>query len=202
MASLAEVLGSYVQRSHYSAGQVATLSGVPKRSIVNWMSGRVLRPYRWQGLVQIATALKLDEVEANTLLRSAKYAPIAELRQQTEDASLFLAWPQAKKAPFQVIADLPYFVGRIEGIEELHAHLLNGEAVSIFNLKGMGGVGKTTLAAHVAYQLRPYFPDGVLWARLDNTDTMAILANFADAYGADVSQHRTVEGRATAVRSI
>lgn len=51
----------------------------------------------------------------------------------------------------------------------------------------MAGAGKTTLAAHLAYQLRPHFPDGILWARVDISDPMSILSTFANAYGVDAS---------------
>jgi tetratricopeptide (TPR) repeat protein len=66
----------------------------------------------------------------------------------------------------------------------------------------MGGVGKTALAAHIAYRLRPHFPDGVLWARLDTSDTMTILGAFADAYGRDVSRYTDQESRSQVVREV
>ena len=77
-----------------------------------------------------------------------------------------------------------------------------GRQVTMTSLRGMGGVGKTALAARLAYQLREHFSDGVLWARLDTSDTLSVLAAFAAAYGQDVSPHRDVAGRAAAVRGI
>lgn len=200
---LMDVLGAFVQRSHYSAGQVADLSGVAKRTIINWLTGRVRKPHQWQALLPVAAALRLDERETNQLLQAAGYPPLAVLRQETTTGrELFAAWPEAKASPFQAIADLPYFVGRDELLHTLQTTLQQGRHVTIYNLHGMGGVGKTSLAAHLAYQTRAHFTDGVLWARLDTSDTMSILQAFALAYNEDVSSYHDIESRSTAVRAI
>ncbi|HUM70506.1 MAG TPA: NB-ARC domain-containing protein, partial [Chloroflexota bacterium] len=202
---LMDVLGRFTQRLHYSAGQVAALSGVPRRTVMNWLSGRVRQPHDWRRLVQVAAALRLNEMEATELLQSAGHVSVAMLRREAtavSDQQLLAAWPAAAGAPFQVISDLPYFVGRADVLVKLRAALQDGRSITLYNLHGMGGVGKTALAVHLAYQLRPAFPDGVLWARLDTSDTMTILASFAAAYGQDVSMHHDVETRAGAVRAI
>ena len=202
---LMDVLGRFTQQLHYSAGQVAALSGVPRRTVMNWLNGRVRRPHDWRRLVQVAAALRLNEADASELLQSAGHLAIAKLRQEVtavSDQKLLTIWPDTSGAPFQAIADLPYFAGRDEILVELGEALRNGRSVTLHSLRGMGGVGKTALAAHIAYQLRPAFPDGVLWARLDTSDTMSILTSFAAAYGEDVSQHGDLATRATAVRRI
>lgn len=104
--------------------------------------------------------------------------------------------------PFQAIADLPHFVGREQQLQSLKKALLEGQHVTLYSLEGMGGVGKTMLAAHIAYQLRPHFPDGVLWTRLDAVDTMSALSAFASAYGRDVSRYTDIESRSQVVREI
>lgn len=106
------------------------------------------------------------------------------------------------RAPFQAIADIPYFVGRERELQDLKTALLAGHYSAICSVQGMGGVGKTALAAHAAYQLRPEFPDGVLWARLDTSDVMSILATFAQAYDCDVSQYTDLDSRSRVVRNI
>lgn len=200
---LMDVLGHFVQRSHYSAGQVAALSGVPKRTIINWLTGRVRKPHQWQAILPVAAALHLTESETNQLLQAAGYPPLATLRRESNTGrEQFAPWPEAPNNPFQAIADLPYFVGRTELLNQVQTTLRQGQYVTIYNLHGMGGIGKTTLAAHLAYQMRSHFTDGVLWARLDTSDTMTILQAFALAYGQDVSNYHDIESRATAVRAI
>ena len=72
---------------------------------------------------------------------------------------------QCDRAPFQAIPDLAYFAGREEELQLLRRALLSDKPSPIVCLQGMGGAGKTALAAHLAYQLRPCFPAGVLWVR-------------------------------------
>ncbi len=204
LETFADILGHYVQRSRYSAPQVAALSGLSRRTIANWLGGVALKPQQWQGVVKMAAALKLNEAETSHLLTAAGHPPIAKLRQtavHNDDLNLLAPWPLSP-TPFQAVADLPYFVGRETAMSELERMLLHGRHVAICNLHGMGGVGKTSLAAHLAYRLRPQFPDGVLWARLDTTDTMTILSAFADAYGKNVNEYRDVESRSAVVRSL
>jgi len=202
--ALADVLGRFVQRSRHSRGQLAELSGVPKRTIANWLEGRVTKPQQWQPLLKVAAALHLADAEVTTLLQSAGQPTLAELHTHHTDESdkaLLAPWP-ISYAPFQAIADLPYFVGREHELAHLRKTLLGGGFVTICNVWGMGGVGKTSLAAHLAYQLRPHFPDGVLWARLDTTDTLSILSAFAAAYDHDVSSYTNLDGRSSAVRAL
>lgn len=203
-ATFTDVLGRYVQRSLYSHGQLATLSGVPKNTITNWLGGRVKRPHRWQPLLQLAAALDLSAAETDALLQAAHHPPLADLRHTAAaaDRPLFEPWQARQPAPFQAIADLPTFVGRTAELNELRRLLLTERHLAIVSLFGMGGVGKTSLAAHVAYELRHEFPDGVLWARLDSSDPMVILNMLAGVYGVDVSQYSTLDSRAAAVRGL
>src|SRR5690606_1190842 len=107
-----------------------------------------------------------------------------------------------QRAPFQAISDIPHFVGRRALRDELIAALLRPYHQMIYSLEGMGGTGKTALAVHLAYKLRPGLPGGVLWARVDTADPMSVLAAFAGAYKEDVSQYRDIESRSQVVRDI
>lgn len=205
----AEVLGRYVQRSTYSTGQLASLTTLPKTTIGNWLEGRVKRPRYWQGIVELALAMRLTEAETNELLAAAQQPTIQELRTTAtpQENELFTFWQtavslQPPPIPFQAIPLPPYFVGR--EAEQAHlAKLLRQEThPAVTCLHGMAGVGKTTLAAQMAYQLRDQFADGVLWARLDSSDTMSILATFTDAYQRDVAQYHDIASRSRVVRDL
>ena len=211
---LADILTQFIKRSGYTPGQLSKLSGVPKPTIVNWMEGRVKRPRTLNDLVRLAAVLHLNEGEASQLLQAAGHPAIAELRldlaQMPDEPleKLLANWEKkpaerpSTPAPFQAMSHLPYFVGREALLAQLKETLLAGEHATIYSIQGMGGVGKTALAAHLAYQLRAFFPDGVLWARVDTSDTMSILSTFASAYELDVRQYGDVDSRSRIVREL
>ncbi|NUM48060.1 MAG: hypothetical protein HUU38_25425 [Anaerolineales bacterium] len=210
MSSFADLLGKHLQHTHTSVNRLAKLSGVPQRTISNWLNGYIHKPHQWQALVKVALALHLPEAETNTLLQSAGHPLLAELgaKATSSDLTLLSNYPNPQlqitnfPSPFQAIADLPTFVGRENELETVKRAVLDGGRAAICGVRGMGGVGKTALAAHLAYQVREQFPDGILWARLDTSDPLSILGTFAEAYGKDVSQYRDVESRAAVVRNL
>jgi tetratricopeptide (TPR) repeat protein/transcriptional regulator with XRE-family HTH domain len=207
---LAIVLGRYAERSGYSAGQLARLSGVPKATLVNWLAGRVRKPRHWQDLARLAAVLHLGEEETTALLRAAGHPALEELRTlvtDPEQQALLASWTGSTRqrpaaVPFQTIADLPYFVGREEELQALEAALLTSGPVKICSVEGMAGVGKTALVARAAYRLRSHFTDGVLWARLDTSDTTSVLSTFAEAYGRELGQYPDLESRSRVVREL
>ncbi len=206
---LADLLGKHLQRTHTSVNRLAKLSGVPQRTLANWLNGYIRKPHQWQTLVKVAQALHLPEPETNALLQSAGHPPLADLRAQTQtpsDHTLLAPFQPSTfnhfSPPFQAIADLPTFVGRENELDTVKRAVLDGGRAAICGVRGMGGVGKTVLAARLAYEVREQFPDGILWARLDTSDPLSILGTFAEAYGKDVSQYRDVESRAAVVRNL
>lgn len=209
----ADTLRIYVTRTAYTSGQLATLADLPRTTIVNWLNGRVSRPRDWQPIVKLLSVLHLQESEADQILQAANQPTIAELRliaRDEKDQVLLTAWQQPAppptlttyRPPFQAVPDTPYFVGRQTILDQLRTSLLKTNDASICVLQGMAGAGKTAVAARLAYQLRPHFPDGVLWARLDVSDAMATLHTFAQAYGADVSQYADIASRSRIVRDL
>ncbi|GIH64885.1 AfsR/SARP family transcriptional regulator [Microbispora siamensis] len=71
--------------------------------------------------------------------------------------------------PAQLPAAVPDFTGRTGLVRRLLALLRGegaGEGVPIAAMSGIGGVGKTTLAVHVAHLAQELFPDGQLYADL------------------------------------
>ncbi|MFI1970749.1 hypothetical protein BLA24_09455 [Streptomyces cinnamoneus] len=86
--------------------------------------------------------------------------------------------------------DLADFTGRTAAVAELCAALAPASrqgAVTVA-VSGIGGVGKSALAAHVAHRLRADFPDGRLYADLRGTrespaEPAAVLGSFLRALG-------------------
>ncbi len=110
--------------------------------------------------------------------------------------------------PAQLPPDIADFTGRARLVDELAAQLTGaGSAVAISAVGGMGGVGKTTLALHVAHRVRDRFPDGQLYANLHGVDPVptppgAVLGGFLRALGvAEGDIPSTVEDRAAELRT-
>ena len=103
--------------------------------------------------------------------------------------------------PFQAPALTPHFVGRSDEVVAIRHDLITA-ARPVVALLGMGGVGKSTLAAQMAHNLRHEFPDGVLWVHAANADPLDILQNWAQLFGYDFRAIADTENRAAAVRGI
>ncbi|MBD0670656.1 AfsR/SARP family transcriptional regulator [Streptomyces sp. CBMA156] len=131
------------------------------------------------------------------LLLSASSAPIAR-----DDGSA------ATPAPAQLPADVSDFSGRTELVGDLSAVLMNatGQAVVVTSLAGIGGVGKTTLAVHVAHRVRAEFPDGQLYVDLRGAgtspaDPVVVLGDFLHALGVTENPD-SLEQRSALYRSL
>jgi hypothetical protein len=74
--------------------------------------------------------------------------------------------------PFQVPADLADFTGREKEIAAAAAVLgaTRPRAGRVMVLTGRAGIGKSTLAIHVAHAVRESYPDGILYTRLQTDD--------------------------------
>ncbi|MFJ8627838.1 AfsR/SARP family transcriptional regulator [Kitasatospora sp. NPDC093550] len=147
-----------------------------------------------------AEALAVYEDARPSLPPDAPGPAALQLRILREDATLRPAGAAPEpvgdswQAPDQLPSGLPDFTGRSEEVEALLDRLAaaGGRAVVVSALDGMGGVGKTTLAVHVARQVRDRFPDGQLFADLRGADRTppdpgTVLAGFLRALGVDPS---------------
>ncbi|MFI6443289.1 AfsR/SARP family transcriptional regulator [Kitasatospora sp. NPDC050543] len=110
--------------------------------------------------------------------------------------------------PAQLPADISDFSGRVSLAGELRDALRKAasQAVVITSLAGIGGVGKTTLAVHVAHSVRADFPDGQLYVDLRGAgaspaDPAIVLGDFLFALGATEAPD-SLEQRAALYRSM
>ncbi|MER7773182.1 CRISPR-associated helicase Cas3' [Kitasatospora sp. NPDC096140] len=114
----------------------------------------------------------------------------------------------ALRPPAQLPADVADFTGNDVMVDDLGEALrgASGLAVQVQVLCGIGGVGKTTLAVHVAHSVRSDFPDGQLYADLRGTgtnpaDPAAVLGDFLYALGVQEAPD-SLEQRAALFRSM
>ncbi|WP_037888101.1 AfsR/SARP family transcriptional regulator [Streptomyces viridochromogenes] len=143
---------------------------------------------------------------------------LSELQQRILQADPALAEPSAPAPeptavpvrPAQLPATVPDFTGRSAFVSELSEVLASaeGRVMAVSALAGIGGVGKTTLAVHVAHQARTAFPDGQLYVDLQGAGPRAaepetVLGSFLRALGtADSAIPDSLEERSALYRSV
>ncbi|WP_217546732.1 BTAD domain-containing putative transcriptional regulator [Streptomyces sp. GbtcB6] len=143
---------------------------------------------------------------------------LRDLQQRILQADPALAEPSAPAAepaavqvrPAQLPATVPDFTGRSAFVTELSEVLASaeGRVMAVSALAGIGGVGKTTLAVHVAHQARSAFPDGQLYVDLQGAGPRAaepetVLGSFLRALGTpDSSIPDSLEERSALYRSV
>jgi DNA-binding SARP family transcriptional activator len=102
--------------------------------------------------------------------------------------------------PAQLPLDIPDFIGRRAAVSRLGNLLRDaaaGKTMAVASLTGLGGVGKTALAVHVAHTLREEFPDGQLYVDLRGgtpapADSSAVLVQLLRSLG--VAAHDVPDG--------
>lgn len=198
------------QLEKVSAQIFGELHKVHHNNISRWVRGEVKRPRHWQPIFKLAVVLRLTEQEINQLLAAARYPTLDKLKSSVtkkSDEALLSHWQLSNPAsswapPFQAPPNLVHFTGRQEELHKLSNVLQQDQALRVCHLQGMGGVGKTSIATYLAYELRPHFPDGVLWVSLPHSNTMSVLHSFAEAYRVDVTQYTDLGSRSSKVRSL
>ncbi|MCY0941040.1 AfsR/SARP family transcriptional regulator [Streptomyces antarcticus] len=98
--------------------------------------------------------------------------------------------PAARPVPAQLPYDAPDFVGRSEEVDAWYAVLTEPvrRTPVVLAAAGMGGVGKTSVALHVAHRARAHYPDGQLYVDLrgggsDPAEPGYVLAGFLASLG-------------------
>ncbi|WP_329119418.1 AfsR/SARP family transcriptional regulator [Streptomyces sp. NBC_01353] len=141
---------------------------------------------------------------------------LSRLQQRILQADAELARPVEESAPAPVVArpaqlpaTVPDFTGRSSVVRDLGKRLstAEGSVMAVSALAGIGGVGKTTLAVHVAHEARPHFPDGQLYVDLQGAGARAaapetVLGAFLRALGTpDSAIPDSLDERAALYRS-
>ncbi|MCC3768063.1 tetratricopeptide repeat protein [Streptomyces sp. UNOC14_S4] len=132
----------------------------------------------------------------------------AEIALGRHDDATGLRAPAPSDGPARLPQDTADFTGRNDETDRLCAALESSRIVSLSAVSGMGGIGKTALAVHVAHRMRHRFPDGQLYADLRGTDPrpaepMEVLGRFLRVLGVRAGHLPTLPGeRAALYRSV
>ena len=147
--------------------------------------------------------LRADPSLMRSVVDSTEIAP------RTAEASSGAPLEKPPTIPAQLPADTADFTGRENLTRVLAARISTtvGQSVAVCALSGLGGVGKTALAIHLAHSVREEFPDGQLYVDLrggdpEPADPAPVLAAFLRGLG--ISEAETASGleeRAAAYRS-
>ncbi|MGD9099627.1 MAG: NB-ARC domain-containing protein, partial [Anaerolineae bacterium] len=125
-------------------------------------------------------------------LRQARPELYAQAKLSSAAAALHALCPPAPPHPF---------IGRQETLRQL-TQALRTQRGAVHTLAGLGGVGKTALAAQAARQVGGDFPGGVLWLSLETGPKSAetLWTQIADAYGLPPSLDAAGNARAALER--
>jgi tetratricopeptide (TPR) repeat protein/transcriptional regulator with XRE-family HTH domain len=186
-----ETLGMLLRRLRRDAGlsqeELAERAGMSVQAVSALERGVRRHPYP-RTLRALSDALGASRGAREAMLATAT-TPIGFVAGEP-DREAGSSPPRAAQLP----ADAGDFTGRaadVAWIEDVLHPAGSGEAtrMTICAISGKPGVGKSTLAAHVAHLLRPRFPDVQLYADLRGQDAEprssdAVLVGFLHALGA------------------
>ncbi|HEU4421766.1 MAG TPA: diguanylate cyclase [Pilimelia sp.] len=150
-----------------------TLRGEPEPDLVDWLDGHsgglpALAARELNRLVERA-ALERGATGGWTLTAAVRSEARRRGQMTTPDV-----YPPASRV-CQLPPHIPDFTGRVSefgGLVELARKAAAGQftGTPVASIFGQPGVGKTTLAIHLAYALAEYFPDGQWYVDLRGTD--------------------------------
>jgi tetratricopeptide (TPR) repeat protein/transcriptional regulator with XRE-family HTH domain len=162
LSSFGSILKEFRIRAHLTQQQLASALGVHRRTISRWESGDYL-PGVKSLVLELARLLRLSHQETRQFLEASLTA----------------------LAPYWSVSlpRNPFFTGREEILEALHAQLGAAQAVALTQssaLHGLGGVGKTQIALEYVYRHALEY-SAVFWGGAETDEQIAVsLLNIAE----------------------
>ncbi len=169
------VLKKHILERGMKTTTLSKQSHVPEGTLRQWkMGGRI--PQNWEQIAQVACALNLTKNEADELFKAIdedllrkgdlprewSISGLKERATQPKEIRLLGYW----QGPFLAPPKPDVFVGRDAIVDEVISILGQENGRRVCMLHGMAGVGKTTIAKQIVHLIQEQFPDGVLWANL------------------------------------
>lgn len=133
-----------------------------------------------------AEALAAYERARAALVDQLGVEPGPQLQQLVRQLKAGVPGIGVRPIPALLPPDVGDFTGRQAEIATLERHLTTARnGLRIAGVIGMAGVGKTTLAVHVAHRIAGRFPDGQLFVNLRGQSGADVLGRFLRALGVD-----------------
>ncbi|EFH84363.1 XRE family transcriptional regulator [Ktedonobacter racemifer] len=152
VTTFGELLKLLRKRQGLSQQRLAARLGVHRNTIGTWERGDFLPDSKGM-VLELARHLQLDSQETRQLLEASLIAL---------SAYWYVPYPRN-----------PFFTGREELLQTLHARLTETVGASCYALSGLGGVGKTQTALEYAY-LHAEEYSAVFWCDASTRDTLLI----------------------------
>ena len=174
------LVATYRKMRSLSVEQLARKACVGEKTIQRWEAAGVTKA-DIEKIRSIAEALTISPLELLTVdfrqkierLESQSLKHLLNSERQRKEASN----PQSFNRLSQLPDDLSSIVGRAAEVGEIVERLLrDGKQIGISALHGMGGIGKTTLAVHVAHRVKDQFPDAQLFLDLQGVSERPMTA--------------------------
>lgn len=154
---------------HLTLGDLSARTHYGRSSWERWLNGK--RLVTRSALESLAASLGIDDAALLDLLAQAsRPRPPHDDDDPPERGARPPHPDHAPAGPFQLPADIRTFTGRSAEIAELEhtirAAFEASESPVVCSVDGMGGMGKSALAVHVAHRVSGLFPDGQLYLDL------------------------------------
>ena len=147
-----------------SQDELAKLVGVATKEVRRWEQGKA-DPYRYHR-TKLAEHLGVTPEELEALLANTQEPPLQTQNQEQQT-------PRRWMMPYQ---RNPYFIGRDEVLESLHATFFSeSAAITQQALIGQPGIGKTQIAIEYAYRYCEAY-QAILWTTAETAD--ALISDF------------------------